>query len=419
VTIKVDTLSNGLRVATDAVSSVESVSLGIWVGVGTRNEPAAFNGIAHFLEHMAFKGTNRRSALEIAREIEAVGGHLNAYTSRENTAFYAKVLKEDTGLALDILADILQNSLFEEQELARERSVILQEIGQSHDTPDDIVFDHFQVMAYRDQAFGKPVLGTPDTVKAIDRDAIVGYLSRHYAADRLVVAASGNLDHDWFCGEAERLLGGLATSGSVDDGVATYTGGEYREERDLEQVHLVMGFPSVGLHHDDLHASSVLSTLLGGGMSSRLFQEIREKRGLVYSIYSFASSYADCGVLGIYAGTGEQEVAELVPVLCDELAILGTSLQDQEVADARAQLKAATLMALESTSARVEQLAQQLLVYGRPIPIAEQVAKIEAVDTAAAARVAGDIFSGKPTVAAIGPLGHLEDYGSVIARLAA
>jgi len=419
VTIRVETLSNGLRVATDTVDSVESVSLGLWVGVGTRNEPAAVNGIAHFLEHMAFKGTSRRSALEIARQIEAVGGHLNAYTSRENTAFYAKVLKEDTGLALDILADILQNSLFEEQELARERSVILQEIGQSHDTPDDIVFDHFQAMAYRDQAFGKPVLGTPDTVKAIDRDAIVGYLSQNYAADRLVVAASGNVDHDWFCGEAERLLGGVTPAARVDEDAATYTGGEYREERQLEQVHLVMGFPSVGLHHDDLHAASVLSTLLGGGMSSRLFQEIREKRGLVYSIYSFASSYADCGVLGVYAGTGEHEVAELVPVLCEELAVLNSSLQDQEVADARAQLKAATLMALESTSARVEQLAQQLLIYGRPIPVAEQVARIDAVDTESAGRVAAQIFAGKPTLAAIGPLGHLEDYGSVVARLAA
>ncbi len=419
MTIRVATLSNGLRVATDTVTSVESVSLGLWVGVGTRNEPAAVNGIAHFLEHMAFKGTSSRSALEIARQIEAVGGHLNAYTSRENTAFYAKVLKEDTGLALDILADILRNSLFEEQELARERSVILQEIGQSHDTPDDIVFDHFQAMAYRDQAFGKPVLGTPDTVNAIDRDAIVGYLSRNYAADRLVVAASGNVDHEWFCGEAERLLGGVTPAARVDEDAANYTGGEYREERPLEQVHLVMGFPSVGLHHDDLHAASVLSTLLGGGMSSRLFQEIREKRGLVYSIYSFASSYADCGVLGVYAGTGEQEVAELVPVLCEELALLDSSLQDQEVADARAQLKAATLMALESTSARVEQLAQQLLIYGRPIPIAEQVARIDAVDRDAAARVASEIFAGRPTLAAIGPLGHLEDYGSVVARLAA
>ncbi len=418
MTIKVATLSNGLRVATDTVTSVESVSLGLWVGVGTRNEPAAVNGIAHFLEHMAFKGTKRRSALEIAREIEAVGGHLNAYTSRETTAFYAKVLKDDTALALDILADILQNSLFEEQELARERSVILQEIGQSHDTPDDIVFDHFQAIAYRDQAFGKPVLGTPATVNAIDRNAIVGYLDRNYAAERLVVAASGNIEHDWFCGEVERLMGGLAAQSQISDSAASYTGGEYREQRDLEQVHLVMGFSGVGLHHDDLHATSVLSTLLGGGMSSRLFQEIREKRGLVYSIYSFASSYADCGTLGIYAGTGEQEVAELVPVLCGELATLGSTLKDQEVADARAQLKAATLMALESTSARVEQLAQQILVYGRPIPVAEQVAKIDAVDTEATARVASEVFGGRPTIAAIGPLGHLEDYDTVVSRLA-
>jgi len=419
LTVRVETLDNGLRVATDPIDTVETVSVGAWVGVGTRHEPKAINGVAHFLEHMAFKGTERRSALDIAREIEAVGGHLNAYTSRENTAYFAKVLKQDTALALDILADILLHSTFDETELARERSVILQEIGQSHDTPDDIVFDHFQSAAFGKQAFGRPVLGTIDTVSAMGRDAIVGYMQDTYSADQIVVAASGNLDHEAFCKQVSDLFGGLKPAGSIKREPARYTGGEFREERGLEQVHLVMGFPAVGLHDKDLHAAMVLSTLLGGGMSSRLFQEIRERRGLAYSIYSFASSYADCGVFGIYAGTGEAEVAELVPVMCSELARVGQDLTDEEVENARAQLKAATLMSLESTGSRAEQLAQQLLVFGRPIPVSEQVAKIDAVDTKAARGVAERIFRGAPTLAAMGPVGYLETYSSVAARLAA
>ena len=215
MTIRVETLDNGLRVATDPISTVETVSVGAWVGVGTRNEPPAINGVAHFLEHMAFKGTERRSALDIAREIEAVGGHLNAYTSRENTAYFAKVLKQDTALALDILADILLHSTFEETELDRERSVILQEIGQSHDTPDDIVFDHFQSAAYGKQSFGQPVLGTIETVAAMRRDAIVGYMQDTYSADQIVVAASGNLQHEPFCEQVATLFEGMKPSGKV------------------------------------------------------------------------------------------------------------------------------------------------------------------------------------------------------------
>ena len=251
MTIELSTLANGLRIATDRIDTVDTVSLGIWVDVGTRHEPAEINGVAHFLEHMAFKGTERRSALAIAEEIEAVGGHLNAYTSRESTAYYAKVLKDDVPLALDILADILQHSTFEPEELERERAVILQEIGQANDTPDDIIFDHFQECAYPEQAMGRPVLGRPEIIRRLGRGEVMAYLRDHYGARRMVLAAAGNLDHDRIAGLAGRLLGELPADRSVTTEPARYAGGDRREERDLEQLHLVLGFPGLALEDPD------------------------------------------------------------------------------------------------------------------------------------------------------------------------
>src|ERR1700758_1766621 len=224
MTTQISTLANGLKVATDRIVSVDTVSLGIWVDVGTRHEPAKVNGVAHFLEHMAFKGTKRRSALAIAEEIEAVGGHLNAYTSRESTAYYAKVLKEDVGLALDILADILQYSTFEPNELERERMVILQEIGQANDTPDDIIFDHFQECAYPEQAIGRPVLGRPEIIRGLRRDAVVTYLRDHYGAQRMVLAAAGNLEHEHLVDLADTLLTDLPAERSISTEPARYAG---------------------------------------------------------------------------------------------------------------------------------------------------------------------------------------------------
>jgi len=419
MTARVSRLANGLRIATDAIQTVDTVSLGIWVDVGTRHEPAAINGAAHFLEHMAFKGTERRSARDIAEEIEAVGGHLNAYTSRESTAYYAKVLKEDVPLALDILADILQNSTFDPEELERERTVILQEIGQANDTPDDIIFDHFQECAYPEQAMGRPVLGRPEIIRELGRDAVVGYLRDHYGARRMVLAAAGNLEHERLVDLADTLLSGLPAERSVSTEPARYTGGERREDRDLEQLHLVLGFPGVMLGDADYYAASVLSTAFGGGMSSRLFQEIREKRGLVYAIHSFVHGYRDGGLFGIYAGTGEDEAAELVPALCEEALKLQDGLSAIELRRAKAQMKAGLLMSLESTSARCEQLAQHLLIYGTPFDPPELVRRIEAVDDAAIRRVVSRWCSAPPTVAALGPLSRLEDYDKLQARLAA
>jgi predicted Zn-dependent peptidase len=419
MTTQLSTLANGLRVATDRIDTVDTVSLGIWVDVGTRHEPAEINGVAHFLEHMAFKGTERRSARDIAEEIEAVGGHLNAYTSRESTAYYAKVLKEDLTLALDILADILQHSTFAADELERERAVILQEIGQAYDTPDDIVFDHFQECAYPDQAMGRPVLGSPKIIRRLAREAVIAYLTGNYAAERMVLAAAGNVVHERLVALAEDLLGGLPAHRPVAAEAASYRGGERREQRELEQLHLVLGFPGLTLGDPDYYAASVLSTAFGGGMSSRLFQEVREKRGLVYAIHSFVHSYRDSGLFGIYAGTGEAEAAELVPVLCEETRRLQSGLTATELARAKAQMKAGLLMSLESTSARCEQLAQHLLVHGTPFDPVDTVRRIEAVDDAAIGRVVARWHSAPPTLAALGPVGGLEEFDRLAARLSA
>ncbi|MGE4217970.1 MAG: M16 family metallopeptidase [Alphaproteobacteria bacterium] len=411
-------LENGLTVVTERMEAVETVSIGLWVGAGTRHETPEINGVAHLLEHMAFKGTETRTAKDIAESIEAVGGHLNAYTAREQTAYYAKVLKEDVGLALDIVGDIVLNAVFDETELAHERGVVLQEIGQAHDTPDDIIFDHFQETAFPAQALGRPVLGTAQIIEAMPRDALVGFMRRHYGADRMVLAAAGKVDHAAVVRQAERALSALPAQGAAPKlEAADYRGGAYREDRDLEQVHLMLGFPGVGYHDPDFHAASVLSTLFGGGMSSRLFQEIRERRGLVYSIYSYVSAYTDAGLFGIYAGTGEDEVAELVPAVCDEIVRLADTLEEVEVARARNQLRAATLMSLESSGSRCEQLGQQMLVYGRPLPVEERVARIEAIQAGDVARVARRIFGGKLTLSAIGPIGQLEPFDALAARI--
>ncbi|MSO75610.1 MAG: insulinase family protein [Alphaproteobacteria bacterium] len=417
MTVKISELPGGLRVVTDRMEAVETVSLGVWVGIGTRHEAAEVNGISHLLEHMAFKGTGRRSAQAIASEIDAVGGHLNAYTSRENTAYYAKMLKDDAALGLDIIADILQNSVFDPEELERERAVVLQEIGQSHDQPEERVFDNFQSTAYHDQPVGRPVLGRPEVIRAISRDAVIDYMRTGYLAPRMVVAASGKIEHDWFVEQAARHFDKLVSGAMPAPMPGRYTGGDFREESDLEQAHLVLGFEGLSYADPDYYAGQVLSTLYGGGMSSRLFQEVREKRGLVYSIYSFASPMTDGGIFGIYAGTSGSQAQEVIDISCHELKALGQSVEADELARARAQLKASVLMARESTGARAEQTAQQMLVFGRPVTPGELVAKIDAVDAAAVSRVARRVAASTITFSAVGPVGGIEPIEAIAARL--
>ncbi len=417
--VAITTLPSGLTVLTERMERVETVSFGAYIGAGTRHEMAAENGVAHFLEHMAFKGTAQRSAVDIAEAIENVGGHINAYTSREQTAYYVKLLKEDLGLGVDIIGDILCHSSFDADELERERGVILQEIGQANDTPDDIVFDHFQSAAYPSQPMGRPVLGTEAIIRGMKRDALPGFMRAHYTPANMVVAASGNLHHDQVVELVQAHFRDLPDASRDEPMPADYTGGEYRETRELDQAHIVLGFSAPGYGEADYYPSMLLSTLLGGGMSSRLFQEIREKRGLVYSIYSFTAPARDGGLFGIYAGTGESEAAELMPVTLEELAKVQHNISAAELNRARAQLKAGLLMSLESTGSRCEQIARQFQIFGRVIPAAETVAKIEAVTEADIRTVAAKIFSTRPTLATLGPIGQVPSLGNIIDRLAA
>jgi predicted Zn-dependent peptidase len=415
--IRLTRLPSGLIVVTERMERVETVSLGAYVGTGSRHETEPENGVSHFLEHMAFKGTERRSAAEIAEEIEAVGGHLNAYTAREQTAYYAKVLKEDTALAADIIGDILTHSTFEPEELERERGVILQEIGQANDTPDDIIFDHFQETAYPSQPLGRPVLGSEDTIRQMPRGALTDYMRRHYPASNVVVAAAGALTHDRILELVQTHFADLVAEPPPAAVAARYQGGEFRETRDLDQVHIVLGFPSAAYDDPDYYPTLLLSTLLGGGMSSRLFQEVREKRGLVYSVYSFSAPFMDGGLFGIYAGTGESEAEELMPVTLEELRKVQAGVSETELARARAQVKASLLMSLESTGSRCEQLARQIQVFGRVMPIAETVAKINAVTCEAVCRAASRHFRAAPTLAVLGPAKRVPGLADIVERL--
>ncbi len=417
--IRVTTLPSGLTVVTEQMDRVETISLGAYVASGTRNEEAAQNGVSHFLEHMAFKGTERRTAAQIAEEVENVGGHINAYTAREQTAYYVKMLKEDLDLGADIIGDILTHSTFAPDEVERERGVILQEIGQANDTPDDIIFDHFQEAAYPSQPMGRPVLGTEEIIRGLSRAEIAGYMRRHYAAGNVVVAAAGKLEHDRVVDLVARHFADLPSDMPAPVEAGRYGGGEFREERDLDQVHIVLGFPSVGYKDPDYYPALLLSGLLGGGMSSRLFQEIREKRGLVYSIYSFAAPYMETGLFGIYAGTGESEAAELVPVTLEELHRVQLDANEPELRRARAQVKASLLMSMESTGSRCEQLSRQMQVFGRIIPTAETVAKLDAVTVEDVRRAAARIFRGTPTLAAMGPAQSVPSLSDISMRLAA
>jgi predicted Zn-dependent peptidase len=417
--ISVTRLPNGLTVVTERMERVETVSLGAYVAAGTRHELEEENGISHFLEHMAFKGTARRSASAISEEIENVGGQINAYTAREQTAFYVKVLKEDVPLGADIIGDILSHSTFEPAELERERGVILQEIGQANDTPDDIIFDFFQETAYPGQPMGRPVLGTEERIRGLPRQALIDYMRRHYTTANTVVAAAGNLQHEAMLELVARHFADLPSSAVPAALPGRYQGGEFREDRDLDQVHIVLGFPSVAYADRDFYPVMLLSTLLGGGMSSRLFQEVREKRGLVYSVYSFTAPAMDGGLFGIYAGTGENEAAELMPITLDELHKVQRDVGVAELNRARAQVKAGLLMSLESTGSRCEQLARQLQVFGRVVPTEETVSKINAVTIDDVQLAAARLFRAAPTLAALGPADRVPTLPKIAGRLAA
>src|SRR5688572_12938559 len=407
-----------MTVITDDMPHLESASLGIWVKAGSRSESLPEHGISHVLEHMAFKGTSSRSARQIAEAIENVGGDLNAATSVEHTGYFARVLKEDVGLAGDILSDILQNSVFDDAELDREQQVIVQEIGAARDNPDDHVFDLFQQAAYPDQPIGRTILGTIDSVRSFNPDSIRAYMERHYVGDRMVICAAGNVDHDALVDIANDRFHDLRGDGAPEPVKARYVGGEERLLSDHEQAHIVLGLEGRAYNTDGFYAAQILASILGGGMSSRLFQEVREKRGLCYSVYAFHWAFADSGIFGVAASTGEAEITELLPVVLDELRKATETITDEEVVRVRNQIRAGLLMSLESPSSRAGQLARQQILWGRTIPLQETVERINRITADRVKLIARQIFdTDKVSLAGIGPVAKLPDYQTIAGRL--
>jgi predicted Zn-dependent peptidase len=404
LTLRLTTLPNGFRIVTEHMPGLKSASVGVWISAGGRHERVEQNGIAHFLEHMAFKGTSTRSALKIAEEIEDVGGFINAYTSREMTAYYARVLENDVALAVDVISDIVLNPVFDPREIEVERHVILQEIGQALDTPDDVIFDWLQEASYPDQPFGRTILGPAERVSSFQRDDLLRFVSEHYGPNQMILSAAGGVDHDRIVAQATAIFGGLKRVSDTVLAPAAFAGGERREVKDLEQVHFALAFEAPGYRAPEVYTAQVYATALGGGMSSRLFQKIREERGLCYSIFAQSGAYEDTGQITLYAGTSEEEIGELTRLTLDELKRSAEDMSEAEVARARAQLKAGLLMGLESPSSRAERAARLLAMWGRVPDVDEAVARIEAVTTDGVRDYAAGMVQARAALALYGPV---------------
>ena len=399
---------------------LQSAAIGIWVSAGGRHERLEQNGIAHFLEHMAFKGTKTRTALQIAEAIEDVGGYINAYTSREVTAYYARVLKDDVALALDVIGDIVLNSVFDAREIEVERGVILQEIGQALDTPDDIIFDWLQEESYRDQAIGRSILGPAERVRSFTKDDLRRFVDEHYGPGQMILSAAGAVDHDEIVKIARDLFGDMEPKTQSGLITATFTGGQIRRDKALEQAHVALAFEGPGYRADDIYTAQIYAAALGGGMSSRLFQEVREKRGLCYTIFSQAGAYEDTGMMTIYAGTSGEQVADLVTLTVDELKRAAEDMSDAEVERARAQMKAGMLMGLESPSNRAERLARLVQIWDRVPSLEATVAKVDAVTTADVRAMAARMAHEAPAALALyGPVAAAPDLEEIARRRAA
>jgi predicted Zn-dependent peptidase len=420
VTVNIHRLPNGLRIVTESMPGLKSASLGIWVTAGGRHERSEQNGIAHFLEHMAFKGTKRRNALQIAEAIEDVGGYINAYTSREMTAYYARVLEDDVMLSLDVISDIVLNPVFDLSEIEIERGVILQEIGQALDTPDDIIFDWLQEVAYPGQAIGRTILGPAERVSNFRREDLARFVGERYGPGQMILSAAGAVDHDAIVREAEKIFGHLSPVEFSPAEAARFDGGEFHRNKKLEQVHLTIGFEAPSYRDDSFYTAQVFANALGGGMSSRLFQEIREKRGLCYSIFAQAGAYEDTGMLTIYAGTSAGDLAELAGLTVDEMRRAADGLTLAELERGRAQMKAGMLMGLESASSRAERLARMISIWDRVPDLEETIEKIDAVDLAALKDYGAALVTSTPAAMAIyGPSVKAPRLSQIRERLAA
>lgn len=418
MTPEVTTLANGLRVVSQAMPQLETVSLGVWVAAGARNETEAEHGLSHFLEHMAFKGTARRTARAIAEEIEAVGGELNAATGLEQTAYFARVLKGDERVALEILADIILNSAYAEEELEREREVILQEIASILDSPDEVVYDLVHEAAYPGQAVGRPIIGTPASVRRLSAADLRKFLGANYRPDRMIVAAAGAVSHEALVRHVEALFGGLTVGAIGTEQRASYEGGIRTWDKPFEQSHIVLGFEGPSCGDRAFFTAQVFSGLFGGGMSSRLFQEIRERRGLCYAIYSSAWGLKDTGMLAVHAASAPGAMAELIGVVGGELQRLADEgPTPAEVARSKAQLRSGLLMSLESSSARAEQMARQLVLYERILPTEELIQNVSDVTAQGIAEFAAGLAAGRPSVAVVGAGRKSRDIALRVERL--
>jgi predicted Zn-dependent peptidase len=418
MSVRVEKLPNGVTVATDTMPEMKTASLGIWVSAGARYEDENEHGISHLLEHMAFKGTRKRNAFQISEEIENVGGELNAATGIEVTSYYARLLGKDLPLAFDILSDILTNSTFEMSELAREQSVIVQEIGAAADDPDDLAFDLFQETAFPDQPIGRPILGTPETVRSFTPEKLRAYMQKRYRGSRMIIAAAGAVNHDQLFAAAANGFAAIVNDEVKSPERARYAGGVSIEPRKLEQTHLVLGLEGISYHAPERYAMQAFVNLVGGGGSSRLFQEVREKRGLCYSIQAFHSSYQDIGLFGVTAGADAADTEELTRVVIEQLHEAAEKASQAEVDRAKAQMKVGLLSALESSSARADQLGSRLLAFGKAIPFEEIEQKIEAI-TLESVRAAGRklVSGGRPTFVGVGEGKGLERAGAATEAL--
>jgi len=419
VSVEVTRLANGLTVATDSMTDIGTTAVSVTFGAGARSEADAEHGLAHCLEHMAFKGTGTRSAKEIAETIEQVGGDLNAATGIESTSYDARVLAEHVPLALDILGDILMDPSFDETELEREKGVILQEIGAVEDTPDDLVYELLQGVAFSGQALGRPILGTPDSVSALSRTALVDFRTSHYRGSNGVVAAAGAVRHDDVVAQAETLFGSLPGASGRAPPSAQWTGGDRRLVRDLEQAHVVLAWPGQPLGAPDALALQIFAGVLGGGMSSRLFQEVREKRGLVYTVHAFHWAFSDTGLFGVYAGTAEEDLDELMPAMLDELASATATITEREVERSKAQARMAMELVREQPGARADRLARQIFIFGRPLPADEVLERLARITLDDVHRAGAAALAAMPAIAAVGPVGALWDIDRVRSRLGA
>lgn len=404
---QVSTLENGLRVATERLPGVETVSVTVSVGTGARYESETENGISHLLEHMAFKGTKTRTARDIAESFDNIGGQLNAYTSMEHTVYYAKLLKGDLVLAVDILSDIIQNSVFDEKELVREKEVIIQEIAMHRDSPEDLIVDIFDETAYPEQPLGRSILGNEERVANYSRDDVMRYMARHYVPSNMILSAAGNVDHAEFVALANRFFVMDVAPPAPKAPIATYSGGTRFETSDLEQLHLAMGFPSVNIHDPRYYALQIYAAILGGGMSSRLFQEVREKRGLAYSVYAMGNAYDDVGILSIYAASSPDKAKELADTIRDEVKNMAINIDDVELQRAKNQGKSELLMARESSQAVASRIGRHLLTYGHYKPVEDIIKKFDAVSKDDVLKIAQLIQQGTPTIAALGDVSQL------------